>query len=234
MASHSAIHSILELMFLNDLSIQAFLETALSSPQHATHPLVTALAGDIDQVLCCFRTNEMTAPITSKWAIKFAQNTYQSQMHLLSCKSSGFYFLAKNMTQDQLKSFSIEETANRMEELAPDLWKLFGILLSANPRSKYQKYWARNQANSRGDTGRRQGRYGMDDGDIEVQDHNNEDVDYEQGVDIEEDNVPLLEDGDDEPEDLEDLEKEKVDAIIVIVSKLFLPLLVTAKKTSII
>ena len=165
----------------------------------------------------------MTVHITSKWAIKFAQDTYQSQVFLLTRKPSGFHFLAKNMTQDQLKSFSIEETANKMEELAPDLWRLFGILLSADPRLNYNKHRTRNQASSGGSPKRQQGQYGMDDGDIEVQDHNYEDLDDEQWVDDGEDAVPLLEDGDDEPEDLEDLEKEKVDAIIVIVSKLSLP-----------
>ena len=83
MASYTTIHSILETMYYNDLSIQIFLEAAaLSSPQHATHPLVTALAGNIDNVLHSFQTYEMTAHITSIWAINLAQDTYRSQVHL--------------------------------------------------------------------------------------------------------------------------------------------------------
>jgi hypothetical protein len=43
---------------------------------------------------------------------------------------------------EQLKDFKIEEMAEKMEDLAPELWDLLGLLLSADKRQT--KRWQRD------------------------------------------------------------------------------------------
>jgi hypothetical protein len=66
------------------------------------------------------------------WAHGKIKTEYAQLIRDLADKDNGWHFSAANTSAKQLQDFRIEDMAARMKALAPELWDLLGLLLSAN------------------------------------------------------------------------------------------------------
>jgi len=157
------------------------------------------------ECLAALASAQATKAETTQWALSTARETYRSQMATLSHKDSGFHFVVKKISEERLKGFSIDTMASEMEKLAPDLWELFRVLLSADPRRSYKKAWARRQAEPSENTGCSREHERREFAEVELGD-----LDDDEWVNMDRD--------EDEPEDIQELKEEQFNALISIVT----------------
>ncbi|KAJ7908542.1 hypothetical protein B0H13DRAFT_2233244 [Mycena leptocephala] len=74
----------------------------------------------------------MTTKDPSRFANRDKRSHYAQLIRDLADKENGWHFSAANTSAKQLQDFRIEDMAMRMKALAPELWDLLGLLLSAN------------------------------------------------------------------------------------------------------
>lgn len=130
-----------------------------------------------------------------------AEEKYCDQIQQLSSRGSGFHATATRLTEQQLKEFDLQSITEQLAEKAPDVWRLVGRLLSADTNRSKRRVQNSDKAASRAETG-------LDDG--EIQD--------ELLVSDDEDGQLVTDEGDDEPEDIEDQRRDEKNALITIVS----------------
>ena len=185
-----------------DLTYSECLTTLLTSPEFIDKP------GSASEILQVLISTPATGAETLQWALGVAQETYQLQMSMLSHKDSGFHFMAKTVSEECLKSFSIDTMASEMEKHAPDLWRLLKILLSADPRRLYKKMWAQRQVEMVRDTSSK--------------DHERREFAEVELGDLDDDDKWLDMDSDeDEPKDVQEKQEEQFNALISRVTDLF-------------
>ncbi|EPQ53956.1 hypothetical protein GLOTRDRAFT_43933 [Gloeophyllum trabeum ATCC 11539] len=66
-----------------------------------------------------------------QWAHESLKRTYGNEIRKLAQKSTGLHFTVSKASVLQLKGFDVADIAGRMRMLAPHLWDLVGVLLSA-------------------------------------------------------------------------------------------------------
>ena len=103
--------------------------------------------------------------IVEAWAVREATQRCATEILTLTNKKSGLYFTAKEVTEESICGFSIEGLAAKMQALAPMLWRILQTLLSADPRSNYQKEWTSQQREAKKKRHRQ-----PDDGEIDMGD----------------------------------------------------------------
>jgi hypothetical protein len=83
--------------------------------------------------------SEQFPSAVQQWSVKVATETYRMELMELIQPHAGFHFRGSRACLDQLESFSMVETGNRIKHKAPNLWDLLGILLDANPDRRRAK-----------------------------------------------------------------------------------------------
>ncbi|KAF8909610.1 hypothetical protein CPB84DRAFT_1668297, partial [Gymnopilus junonius] len=188
-----------------NIDIGSLLEALLIYPEYSDHNITISLVNDPSGIARTLINAERTHNMMLSWTQSFVQEIYQFQMQCLIDKKNGFHFFTKNMTEEQLRNFSIEDLAQRMQTIAPDLWDLFGSLLAADPRINYQRAWVRNRKLTKE----------RSDGDIAMEDVSaaaDDDVD-EYFQEFGSDEIQLTHEDEDEPENTEEQVKEQFDAL---------------------
>ena len=149
--------------------------------------------------------------IVSRWARVRTMATLGSEVANLVQRANGLHFTAKKTTAERLREFDIDVLASKMSTLAPNLWSLFGSLLTADPTINYKREWTRKNVTAPDNVWR------TDDQDIDMLDVHEPDEDEDQyWKDVDE--SPLVGDEDDEPEDAEDQKKQRSERIAMTVS----------------
>ena len=167
------------------------------------------LKSNVSRVLNIFKAAPDTLNATSKWVFQVAEAGYQSQIKALTAKDSGFHFFTQNISEEQLRDFSMEDTSKRMQNHAPDLWNLLGALLAADESlNRKRELWAQKSDGQTSNASHAHSRR-VDDGDIEMHDFSVADVDT--------DDIRLVDDEDDHPEDIYDhVEHQKMTLITIV------------------
>jgi hypothetical protein len=134
---------------------------------------------------------------------------YQSQIKALTAKDSGFHFFTQNISEEQLRGFSTEDSSERMQNHAPDRWNLLGALLSADESlNRKRELWAQ-KSNGQSSNASHALSCRVDDGDIEMHDLSAADLDTNE--------IRLVDDEDDHPEDISDhVEQQKMTLITIV------------------
>ena len=189
-----------------DLTYLECLTILLTSPGFIVQPC------NVSDILHKLVSSQATKTETTKWALSIAQETYQSQMAVLSHKDSGFHFIAKMMIEEHLRNFSIDTIATEMQKNAPDLWELLGVLLSADPERSYKKEWARRRTEHTGTSWKCEK---QEFAEVELGDLGD---DRWEDVDADRDELPLVDEGEDEPEDIQEQKEEQFNALLSIVT----------------
>lgn len=176
------------------------------------HPTTLSLSDDGDAILNLFKSSNGTSALTTRWVYRVAKETYRTQMHELTKKENGFHFLASKTTEDQLTWSTIEALSTQMQNCAPDLWQLVAELLMADPTANLMR---EQRALKKARAGKLVNE--PNDGDITMSDAAAEDDDREF---LDSNDIPLVEEGDDAPDDLQEHVAKQFGALIMIVSLL--------------
>ena len=161
-----------------------------------------------------------TEDIIMKHSVTQATSTFQSQLGHLADKKAGYHFGVGSTTASKLREYSIEKQALDIQQKAPDVWNLLSALcMCHNPRN-YQRRkdkggfkplvdpfdaaGAQPQANESRTTS---AQVPMDVDEAEG---------AEEGV-TDTPPIPLVEDDDDAPDNLGEIEEKQLDALLSIV-----------------
>ncbi|KAF7971243.1 hypothetical protein HWV62_21560 [Athelia sp. TMB] len=109
------------------------------------HPLTEDLVGHTRDILSAFQAHPASSKSAMEWAGDVMKKTYAQSIREMSHKSNGWHFRASRTSAAQLRDFKIEDMADKMQEMAPDLWDMLGLMLSANGRR------SREEQSSEGD-----------------------------------------------------------------------------------
>ncbi|KAF8154632.1 hypothetical protein B0H34DRAFT_660621 [Crassisporium funariophilum] len=171
---------------------------------------------DVTPLLRIFLEAEGARDTVIAWANKTAiQETYQPQILCLTRKESGFQLSATTMTEEALTTFNIEDLAARMEVLAPDLWALLGILLSANGTNNQRRRVPKGPRSARASKGNDADKgKELGDGNINMGDVNTDELADESAFG--ETHVRLVAEDEDEPEDFIEQEAHRENVLVSI------------------
>jgi hypothetical protein len=84
------------------------------------------------EILSAFARHPQSSRSSMEWANDCMKQKYAQDVKDLSQKVNGWHFGALHTSEDQLKEFRIEDMARDMQRLAPELWDLLGLMLSAD------------------------------------------------------------------------------------------------------
>jgi len=191
-----------------------FLLGILGTNTFEDHPTTLSLSDDGDTILSLFQSSNGTSALTTQWVSRVAKETYTTQMWELTKKENGFHFLASKTTEDQLTWSTVEALSMQMQKCAPDLWQLFAELLMADPTANLM-----HEQHALKKAGAGKSNHETNDGDIMMSDAAAEDADREF---LDYNDIPLLEEGDDAPDDLQEHIAKQFGALVMIVSFLSL------------
>jgi len=207
-----------------DYSLSDFLSQLLNVPTYHDQPITQSASENIEELLNILISSQCTALGTRRWALSYAQSVYTSQMGSLCHKAGGFHFNAKKVTEERIKNFSITDIAQNLESDAPELSELIRLLLCADKRAFSRKAASRQKESRLGQKRKRSthdgdgGEVEVELGGVDVQDSLEDITEMNEEAEAE-DNVQLLDDEDDEPEDFQDQKHEQQQALITIVSR---------------
>ena len=189
-----------------------FFQGLLGTKIFEDHLTTLSLFDDGDVILSLFKSLNGTSALTTRWVYRVAKETYRTQMHELTKKENGFHFLASKTTEDQLTRSTIEALSTQMQNCAPDLWQLVAELLMADPTANLMR---EQHALKKARAGKLVNE--PNDGDITMSDATAEDADREF---LDSNDIPLVEEGDNAPDDLQEHVAKQFGSLIMIVSLL--------------
>ncbi|KAJ6561335.1 hypothetical protein B0H10DRAFT_2239968 [Mycena sp. CBHHK59/15] len=128
-ASRTQLDNLLVEFGHQQLTIPGFVVSILRHPAFSDHPAVGDLLNHSDEVLNAFLDHPRTYRSTLAWANGIIKLKYAELIRNLA---DNWHFSAANTSAEQLQNFRIEDMAARMKTLAPELWDMLGLLLSAN------------------------------------------------------------------------------------------------------
>ncbi|KAJ7272797.1 hypothetical protein C8J57DRAFT_1063511 [Mycena rebaudengoi] len=131
-ASQTQLSALLTTLDHQKLSIPGFIISILRHSFFKDHLAVNDLLNHSDDVFEAFLAHPRTARSTLAWAHGKIKIKYAQLIRDLADKDNGWHFSAANTSAKQLQDFRIEDMAAQMKDLAPELWDLLGLLLSAS------------------------------------------------------------------------------------------------------
>jgi len=98
------------------------------------HAALDGLVTHTTEILTALAAHQSTSKSTLKWASDLMKARYAQSIRELTRKEHGWHFSALRASAKQLEDFRIEDMAEKMEQLAPELWEMLGAVLSADRR----------------------------------------------------------------------------------------------------
>ena len=109
-------------------------------------PCAQNLVDQTDEILLAFYEHPKSSKSTLTWANDLIRSRYAESIRELAKKENGWHFGALRASAKKLQEFQIEDMASKMEELAPELWDLLELMLSADKRQTARiARWARSR-----------------------------------------------------------------------------------------
>ena len=192
-----SISAILLQLGASGCSILGIFEALLSNPAFQSHPARHDLVENVPDIISLLLQNSATKDKAFGTVFVMTEEKYCDQIQQLSLRESGFHATATRLTEQQLKEFDLQHIMEQLAEKAPDVWRLVGRLLSADTNQNKRRVQNQRRAETEVDDGEIQDELLVSDG---------------------EDGQLVTDEGDDEPEDIEDQRREEKDALINIVS----------------
>ncbi|KAJ7817699.1 hypothetical protein B0H14DRAFT_2228986, partial [Mycena olivaceomarginata] len=106
-----------------------FVITLLERESYRDHTCTTSLVDKTPEIIDLFSKHPGSAQSTFAWARKAIQKKTAESIKLLTANRD-WHFDASHASAQQLEDFQIEEMAQQMKRMAPDLWNLLHLLLS--------------------------------------------------------------------------------------------------------
>ena len=150
-----------------------------------------------------------------KWAHGIAKKTYTSEVALLSSQKHGLHYMTRGMTEEKLKSFDTKGISILMSTIASCTWELLGELLVADMGLSTQCVKLREQA-EKSETKRGNKGQGTD---KDMQQDSHPEMAEEWTWQFLDQSIPLVTDGENEPEDIFDQVAQCKASLNMIVSR---------------
>ena len=158
----------------HNVTASGFVLSLLRDNRLQDQPCVQNLIDQTDEILLAFYEHPKSSKSTLAWANDMVKSRYAESIRELAKKENGWHFGALQASAKKLQEFRIEDMAQKMEELAPELWDLLGLMLSADKR---QMERIAKQTNSReADGDQVMGNVEDEEEDIQVDDMNIEEA----------------------------------------------------------
>ena len=106
----------------------------LQDPRLQNHAALDGLVTHTTEILTALAAHQSTSKSTLKWASDLMKARYAQSIRELTRKEHGWHFSALRASAKQLEDFRIEDMAEKMEQLAPELWEMLSAVLSADRR----------------------------------------------------------------------------------------------------
>jgi hypothetical protein len=101
---------------------------------------VQNLIDQTDKILLAFHEHPKSSKSTPAWENDLLKSRYAESIWELAKKENVWHFGALRASAKKPQEFRIEDMAQKMEDLAPELWDLLGLMLSADKRQTGQKF----------------------------------------------------------------------------------------------
>ncbi|KAJ7442353.1 hypothetical protein B0H11DRAFT_1749235 [Mycena galericulata] len=131
-ASRTQLGELLVAFGHQQLHISDFLVSLLAHPAFADHPSLHHLLEHHNDVLNAFLAHPKSNQPVLHWANSLIKGKYAHAIRNLVRKENGWHFVPTRAATEKLEEFRIEDMAKEMKDLAPELWDLIGLLLSAD------------------------------------------------------------------------------------------------------
>ena len=141
------LHRVLLKMEAKQITASDVVLALLKEPDLQEHPLSQDLVSRTEEVLSAFRSNPHSSRSTMDWANSVVKAKYAGSIRAMTDVRNGWHFGAATASAKQLRDFRIEEMAEKMQEMAPELWDMLGLMLSADARQTKKR--TQSQAASR-------------------------------------------------------------------------------------
>ena len=91
-------------------------------------PCTQNLIDQADEILQAFYEHPKSSKSALTWANDLMKSRYAASVRELANKENRWHFGALHASAQKLQEFRIEDMAQKMEELAPELWDLLGLI----------------------------------------------------------------------------------------------------------
>jgi hypothetical protein len=109
----------------------------LNEPIYNDHPCTKDLLGNSSNLFATFLKHPKSSDKAWAWASNLIKRKYSQDIQDLADIESGWHFGALKASEKKLTDFRIEDKAEKMQKLAPALWDLLGLMLTANSREAW-------------------------------------------------------------------------------------------------
>jgi hypothetical protein len=133
MASHM-LQSILSSFEISKTTASEFVLSMLKDAKYENHPCTEDLVRNSKNILEAFLEHPQSSETTFIWANNIMKRKYAEDIRDLADKDNRWHFGASHATESKLRNFRVEDMARKMQHMAPELWDLLGVILSANRR----------------------------------------------------------------------------------------------------
>ena len=131
----STVHDpILQAFELSDTTVSNFILLLLKDDSFREHACTKDLIAHSTHILDAFLSHPKSSKSAWDWANNFFKQNYAASIRELADKDNGWHFNALHASQYKLQEFQVEDMAKNMQQLAPELWDMLGLMLSANRR----------------------------------------------------------------------------------------------------
>jgi len=134
LAASDQLRKVIQLLETHNVTCSNLVLSLLQDAELQGQPCSNDLVDHASEILSAFHKHPGSSKSTFEWASNVMKARYAQSVTELTRKENGWHFGALHTSAEQLKDFKIEEMAEKMEDLAPELWDLLGLLLSADKR----------------------------------------------------------------------------------------------------
>ena len=127
--SAAELSNVINILNDNNISISSLIISLLHHNAFEDHPLTQDLVQYLPDILDTFHTSLVTSRTIHQWAHGIIMSKYSQDIQDLAHKRNGWHFGALRTSEEQLKEFRIEDMAQNIARLAPDVWELVGLML---------------------------------------------------------------------------------------------------------
>ncbi|KAF8174506.1 hypothetical protein K438DRAFT_1908883 [Mycena galopus ATCC 62051] len=117
------------------LPLPQFLVSLLAHTAFVDHAAVNDLLSHTDEVLGALLDHPKSSKSVLHWANSLIKGQYAQAIKDLVDKENGWHFVPTRAAMEKLEVFWIEDMARDMKGIAPQLWDLIGLLLSADKQA---------------------------------------------------------------------------------------------------
>jgi hypothetical protein len=129
--THGKLQKVFQCFTDVDITAYTFLTLLLNEPTYNNHPCTKDLRNS-SNLFATFLTHPKSSDRTWAWASNLIKLKYSQDIQDLADIENRWHFGTLKASEKKLADFHIKDMAEKMQEVAPELWDLLGMMLAAN------------------------------------------------------------------------------------------------------